>query len=71
MSSGLNDWCMKFWTMLAMTPKLTLENLNDVVSSCLYFIEVKASSKAITIPWNSRPIFPSSNLTGSKSSRCC
>ena len=32
-----------------MTPKLTLENLNDVVSSCLYFIEVKASSKAITI----------------------
>ena len=32
-----------------MTPKLTQENLNDVVSSCLYFIEVKASSKAITI----------------------
>ena len=32
-----------------MTPKLTQENLNDVVSSCLYFIEVKASSKAIAI----------------------
>jgi signal transduction histidine kinase len=32
-----------------MTPQLTEENLNDVVSSCLYFIEVKASSKAITI----------------------
>ncbi|CBK40726.1 putative Histidine kinase, contains GAF domain [Nitrospira defluvii] len=32
-----------------MTPKLTQESLNDVVSSCLYFIEVKASSKAITI----------------------
>jgi signal transduction histidine kinase len=32
-----------------MTPKLTVENLNDVVSSCLYFIEVKASSKAIAI----------------------
>ncbi|MFO0732737.1 MAG: ATP-binding protein [Nitrospiraceae bacterium] len=32
-----------------MTPKLTQENLNDVVASCLYFIEVKASSKAITI----------------------
>jgi len=32
-----------------MTPKLTQENLNDVVASCLYFIDVKASSKAITI----------------------
>jgi signal transduction histidine kinase len=32
-----------------MTPKLTVENLNDVVASCLYFIEVKASSKAIAI----------------------
>ncbi|HZN45265.1 MAG TPA: ATP-binding protein [Nitrospiraceae bacterium] len=32
-----------------MTPKLTQENLNDVVSSCLYFIEVKASSKSIAI----------------------
>ncbi|HJR77260.1 MAG TPA: ATP-binding protein [Nitrospiraceae bacterium] len=32
-----------------MTPKLTVENLNDVVSSCLYFIEVKAGSKGIAI----------------------
>jgi two-component system, NtrC family, sensor kinase len=32
-----------------MTPKLTVENLNDIVASCLYFIEVKASSKAIAI----------------------
>jgi signal transduction histidine kinase len=32
-----------------MTPKLTLENLNDVVASCLYFVEVKASSKSIAI----------------------
>lgn len=32
-----------------MTPRLTQENLNDVVSSCLYFIEVKASSQTITI----------------------
>jgi signal transduction histidine kinase len=32
-----------------MTPKLTQESLNDVVASCLYFIEVKASSKAISI----------------------
>jgi signal transduction histidine kinase len=32
-----------------MMPKLTQENLNDVVASCLYFVEVKASSKAIAI----------------------
>jgi signal transduction histidine kinase len=32
-----------------MTPKLTVENLNDIVTSCLYFIDVKASSKAIAI----------------------
>jgi signal transduction histidine kinase len=32
-----------------MTPKLTQESLNDVVASCLYFIEVKASSKSISI----------------------
>ena len=31
-----------------MTPP-TVENLNDVVSSCLYFIEVKASSRSIAI----------------------
>jgi nitrogen fixation/metabolism regulation signal transduction histidine kinase len=28
-----------------MTPKLTQESLNDVVSSCLYFIEVKMKRK--------------------------
>lgn len=32
-----------------MTPKLTQENLNDVVSSCLYFIDVKASNKGIVV----------------------
>jgi signal transduction histidine kinase len=32
-----------------MEPKLTEEDLNDIVSSCLYFIEVKASSLGIKI----------------------
>lgn len=32
-----------------MEPKLTEEDLNDVVSSCLYFIEVKADSRGIKI----------------------
>jgi signal transduction histidine kinase len=32
-----------------MEPKLTEENLNDIVASCLYFIEVKASAKSIRI----------------------
>lgn len=32
-----------------MEPKFSLENLNDVVSSCLYFVEVKAESKGITV----------------------
>lgn len=32
-----------------MTPKLTQEHLNDIVASCLYFVEVKASSKSIVI----------------------
>lgn len=41
-----------------MTPKLTQESLNDVVSSCLYFIEVKASSKAITIQKELAPDLP-------------
>lgn len=41
-----------------MTPKLTQESLNDVVSSCLYFIEVKASSKAITIEKELAPDLP-------------
>ena len=41
-----------------MTPKLTQESLNDVVSSCLYFVEVKASSKAITIQKELAPELP-------------
>ncbi len=32
-----------------MEPKLTDEDLNDIVSSCLYFIEVKADSRGIKI----------------------
>ena len=32
-----------------MEPKLTEEDLNDIVSSCLYFIEVKADSRGIKI----------------------
>ncbi|HSE59081.1 MAG TPA: ATP-binding protein [Nitrospiraceae bacterium] len=32
-----------------MEPKLTEENLNDIVASCLYFIQVKASAKSIRI----------------------
>jgi signal transduction histidine kinase len=32
-----------------MEPRFMEEDLNDVVSSCLYFVEVKAGSKSITI----------------------
>jgi len=32
-----------------MEPKFTQEDVNDVVASCLYFVEVKADSKAIFI----------------------
>ncbi len=32
-----------------MEPKFVEEDLNDVVASCMYFIEVKADSKAITV----------------------
>jgi len=32
-----------------MEPKFSLENLNDIISSCLYFIEVKAESKNISV----------------------
>ncbi|MDF0645900.1 MAG: ATP-binding protein [Nitrospira sp.] len=32
-----------------MEPKLTEEDINDIVSSCLYFIEVKADTKGIKI----------------------
>ena len=32
-----------------MEPKFSVENLNDIVSSCLYFVEVKAESKSIVV----------------------
>lgn len=32
-----------------MEPKFSMESLNDVVSSCLYFVEVKAESKGIMV----------------------
>lgn len=32
-----------------MEPKFTEEDLNDIISSCLYFIEVKADTKSIAI----------------------
>jgi signal transduction histidine kinase len=32
-----------------MEPKFSVENLNDIVSSCLYFVEVKAESKNIAV----------------------
>ena len=32
-----------------MEPKLTEEGLNEVVQGCLYFIEVKADSRQITL----------------------
>ena len=32
-----------------MEPKFTEEDINEVVASCLYFVEVKASSKSISI----------------------
>ena len=39
-------------------PKFALEDLNDIVSSCLYFIEVKAHSKFITIEKHLAPDLP-------------
>jgi len=32
-----------------MEPKFSVENLNDIISSCLYFVEVKAESKSIVV----------------------
>jgi two-component system NtrC family sensor kinase len=32
-----------------MEPKFSVENLNDIVASCLYFVEVKAESKNIAV----------------------
>jgi signal transduction histidine kinase len=42
-----------------MEPKLSEEDLNDVVSSCLYFIEVKAASKSVAIEKELAPDLPS------------
>lgn len=41
-----------------MEPKLTDEDLNDIVSSCLYFIEVKADSRGIKIEKELAPELP-------------
>lgn len=32
-----------------MEPKFSVENLNDIIASCLYFVEVKAESKNIVV----------------------
>jgi signal transduction histidine kinase len=32
-----------------MEPKFSVENLNDIIASCLYFVEVKAESKNIAV----------------------
>ena len=39
-------------------PRFMLEDLNDVVASCLYFIEVKAGSKLVTIEKEFEPNLP-------------
>jgi signal transduction histidine kinase len=41
-----------------MEPKLTEEDVNDIVSSCLYFIEVKADSRGIKIEKELAPELP-------------
>jgi signal transduction histidine kinase len=41
-----------------MEPKLTEEDVNDIVSSCLYFIEVKADSRGIKIEKELSPDLP-------------
>jgi signal transduction histidine kinase len=41
-----------------MEPKLTEEDVNDIVSSCLYFIEVKADSRGIKIEKELMPDLP-------------
>jgi len=41
-----------------MEPKLTEEDVNDIVSSCLYFIEVKADSRGIKIEKELAPDLP-------------
>ncbi len=39
-----------------MEPKFSFEDLNDIVSSCLYFVEVKAESKNITVEKDFTPL---------------
>ena len=41
-----------------MEPKLTEEDVNDIVSSCLYFIEVKADSRGVKIEKELVPDLP-------------
>lgn len=41
-----------------MEPKFSVENLNDIVSSCLYFVEVKAESKSIAVEKDFAPTLP-------------
>ncbi len=41
-----------------MEPKLTEEDLNEIVSSCVYFIEVKADSRGIKIEKDLAPDLP-------------
>jgi two-component system NtrC family sensor kinase len=41
-----------------MEPKFMEEDLNDVVASCLYFIEVKAENKSILVEKNLAPDLP-------------
>ncbi len=41
-----------------MKPKLSLEDLNDIVSSCLYFVQVKADSLGIGIERELAPRLP-------------
>lgn len=41
-----------------MEPKFSKQDLNDVVASCLYFVEVKAESKAIRIEKDLAPDLP-------------
>lgn len=41
-----------------MEPKLTEEDINDIVSSCLYFIDVKADSRGIKIEKELAPDLP-------------
>ncbi len=41
-----------------MEPKFSVENLNDIIASCLYFVEVKAESKNIVVEKDFAPALP-------------